>query len=204
MDCTAVSPASPAAQDTSGIIYILTNPAMPGYVKIGRTTNLMQRLTQLNSSSVPLPFVCVHAGTVAHASRVEFVLHTLFAAHRSSLDREFFKMDAALAVDALKLMQHEDATASLPDVVRPRAEPRPEPIRRAFYSTHASPVFIEADESRVIKALKAKGGEIGSQVELGIAIGVSKGEISKMLRNCPNVERIRVDNRYVIRIKDAV
>ena len=69
---------------------------------------------------------------------------------------------------------------------------------------HASPLRVETDEARVLRALKAKGGKIGSQDELGIVVGVSKGEVSKMLRNCPNVERIRIDNKNVIRIREAV
>lgn len=68
---------------------------------------------------------------------------------------------------------------------------------------HASPLKVETDEARILRALKAKGGKIGSQDELGIVVGVSKGEVSKMLRNCPNVERIRIDNKNVIRIRDA-
>lgn len=45
------------------IIYILINEAMPGYVKVGRTTtSLEQRIRELNSStSVPLPFTAFHA-----------------------------------------------------------------------------------------------------------------------------------------------
>jgi len=43
------------------IIYVLTNSAMEGYVKIGRTTNLDQRLSSLDNTSVPLPFECVFA-----------------------------------------------------------------------------------------------------------------------------------------------
>lgn len=45
------------------IIYVLTNEAMPGYVKIGKTTNnLEQRVRDLSAStSVPLPFTVFYA-----------------------------------------------------------------------------------------------------------------------------------------------
>lgn len=33
---------------TRGVIYVLTNPAMDGYVKIGKTTNLEQMRITLN------------------------------------------------------------------------------------------------------------------------------------------------------------
>lgn len=41
----------------SEIVYVLSNEAMPGYVKVGRTTtSLEQRVRELSrSTSVPLP-----------------------------------------------------------------------------------------------------------------------------------------------------
>ena len=50
---------------SEGIIYVFVNEAMPGYVKIGKTTNLEQRLKQLYSTPVPLPFECIYAAKVA-------------------------------------------------------------------------------------------------------------------------------------------
>ena len=39
------------------IIYILTNPWLPDLVKIGRTTNLEERMISLTShSGTPVPF----------------------------------------------------------------------------------------------------------------------------------------------------
>ena len=40
-----------------GVIYILTNPSFPEYVKIGFATDLNERIRQLNSSAaVPYSF----------------------------------------------------------------------------------------------------------------------------------------------------
>ena len=39
-----------------GIIYVLTNAAMEGFVKVGRTQNLDDRLKSLYNSSVPFRF----------------------------------------------------------------------------------------------------------------------------------------------------
>ena len=45
------------AQGTVGYIYILTNPAIKDYVKIGYATNVEQRLKELNSSEgIPFSF----------------------------------------------------------------------------------------------------------------------------------------------------
>ena len=48
-----------------GIVYILTNEAMPGYVKIGRTDgDLASRVRQPDSTGVPLPFEVFYAARV--------------------------------------------------------------------------------------------------------------------------------------------
>ena len=54
-----------------GIIYILTNQAHPDYIKIGKTSNLEQRLKSLDTTGVPLPFECYYAVEVDDMSRVE-------------------------------------------------------------------------------------------------------------------------------------
>lgn len=93
--------------------------------------------------------------------------------------------------------------------VAPVSRPVSKPVftvsepKRDIMVRHLSPVQIRSDEDRILDALRKRGGQVGSQDELGIVVGVSKGEISKMLRNCGNVERIRVDNKNVIRIRDA-
>ena len=39
-----------AEKKSGGVIYILTNPSFPDYVKIGYATDIEKRLTQLNRS----------------------------------------------------------------------------------------------------------------------------------------------------------
>ena len=46
------------------IVYVLINEAMPGYVKIGRTSNVTQRLNNLDWTNIPLPFECFYAARV--------------------------------------------------------------------------------------------------------------------------------------------
>ncbi|MFA5831402.1 MAG: GIY-YIG nuclease family protein [Candidatus Paceibacterota bacterium] len=92
------------------IIYILTNEAMPGYVKIGMTTNLEQRIRSLDTTSVPLPFECYYACTVKDAQFVERQLHDAFLDHRVRSSREFFEISPDRAVSALKLAEIENVT----------------------------------------------------------------------------------------------
>lgn len=94
------------------IIYILINEAMPGYVKIGKTTtSLEQRIRELSgSTSVPLPFTCFYACTVKDSSFVEHQLHDAFDNNRVNPRREFFQISPERVVAALKLAQIEDIT----------------------------------------------------------------------------------------------
>ena len=94
------------------IVYVLTNEAMEGYVKIGRTsTSLEQRIRELNSStSVPLPFTAFYACTVQDSSFVERQLHDAFDDSRANPRREFFRIAPERVVAALKLAQMEDIT----------------------------------------------------------------------------------------------
>ena len=56
------------------IVYVLTNPSMPGIVKIGKTTREVgARLDELYSTGVPLPFECDYAARVSDESKVEQV-----------------------------------------------------------------------------------------------------------------------------------
>lgn len=94
------------------IIYILTNEAMPGYVKIGKTsTSLEQRIRELSSStSIPLPFTCFYACTVKDSAFVEHQLHDAFDDSRINPKREFFQIAPERVVSALKLAEIEDIT----------------------------------------------------------------------------------------------
>lgn len=94
------------------VIYILTNEAMPGYVKIGKTNNnLEQRIRELSAStSVPLPFTVFYACTVKNAQFVEHQLHDAFDDNRVNPKREFFRVAPERVVAALKLAETENIT----------------------------------------------------------------------------------------------
>ena len=92
------------------IIYILINEAMPGYVKIGRTNDLEQRIRSLDTTSVPLPFECFYACTVNDAAFVERQLHDAFLDQRVRSSREFFEVSPERVTSALKLAEIENVT----------------------------------------------------------------------------------------------
>ena len=62
-----------------GIVYLLTNPVMPGLVKIGMTTQkeIDQRMKELYTTGVPVPFECKFACKVKKSDclKIEKALH---------------------------------------------------------------------------------------------------------------------------------
>ena len=74
-----------------GYVYILENKAMPDICKIGITEreDLKQRLKELFSTGVPLPFDCVYAAKVKDYKEVEKALHNAFKKDRVHEAREF-------------------------------------------------------------------------------------------------------------------
>ena len=94
------------------IIYVLTNPAMPGMVKIGYTIDLKQHLRGLDSTSVPLPFRCEYALQVSDSLAAEKLLHDAFGDRRIRDNREFFEVDASRVIAAMKLTGGEEVTPS--------------------------------------------------------------------------------------------
>jgi len=85
-------------------VYILTNEAMPGLVKIGRTNvDLAGRIKALFQTGVPLPFELFYACEVTDSGFVEQRLHDAFGDHRVSRNREFFRIAPERVKAALEL-----------------------------------------------------------------------------------------------------
>jgi hypothetical protein len=97
------------------IVYVLVNPAMPGLVKIGRTSqeDVGTRLAQLYTTGVPVPFELKFACRVPNSAEVESALHVAFGPQRINLKREFFRIEPEQAIAILKLLHVEDATAEV-------------------------------------------------------------------------------------------
>jgi hypothetical protein len=99
-------------------VYVLTNEAMEGLVKIGRTTtSVEQRIRELDNTSMPLPFQCFYAGEVANSALVEGKLHRIFADKRIRNNREFFRIDPNQVREAIQLAELRDVTPRFDVVV---------------------------------------------------------------------------------------
>lgn len=84
------------------VVYLLSNEAIPGWVKIGRTNAVERRLKDLYNTSVPLPFKVeetINTTTLENSRILEKSIHsiidTLNPNLRKNTDasrREFFKL----------------------------------------------------------------------------------------------------------------
>ena len=81
-----------AKKEQKGVIYILTNPSFPEYVKIGYAQNIEERLKQLNKSE-----------TIPYAFRV----YAIYEVDRKLTDKELHKLIDTLNPD-LRAIDHFD------------------------------------------------------------------------------------------------
>lgn len=80
---------------TSGYIYCMSNPAMPGMLKIGYTERSpKERLEEANLAStwIPLDFSIEFAKQVKDPNKKEQTIHAILAEKRVNPKREFFRV----------------------------------------------------------------------------------------------------------------
>lgn len=101
------------ATPSEGIVYVLTNEAMPGIVKIGRTSGdgVERRVAELSrATGVPLPFRVAVARRVHDATKVEKALHVAFGRERVNPAREFFSIEPFRLIELLNAFPGVDLT----------------------------------------------------------------------------------------------
>jgi hypothetical protein len=99
-----------------GYVYILTNPAMPGLVKIGSTTLAPEsRARQLSTTGVPRPFQVVAYHRFEDEMRAERELQSVFRQHRVHSSREFYEVTEEQAQEALLRLSNGKLTSTAAD-----------------------------------------------------------------------------------------
>lgn len=88
----------------AGYIYCLTNEAIPGLVKIGKTArDPITRAAEISASTgVPTPFDIVWSREVPNMDKAEADLHAALAEHRHTKRREFFRCTPETAMARAK------------------------------------------------------------------------------------------------------
>jgi|TARA_B110000238_G_scaffold5199_1_gene5089 hypothetical protein len=81
--------------DHDSWVYVLSNPAQPGILKIGYTSNTPEeRARQLsNATGVALPYVVEYAYSCWNGLELEKDIHERLNEYRLSKQREFFQVD---------------------------------------------------------------------------------------------------------------
>lgn len=137
------------------IIYVLTNEAMPGLIKIGRTNadSVESRIASLSSNTgVPLPFECYFAAEVKDCVILENRLHSLFSDSRINPKREFFKVDPEKVVLAISIGEFKEMTPGVTE--------------------------IDKEERQALEKAKARRPRLTLQ-----ALGIKSGDILKFSRD---------------------
>jgi hypothetical protein len=85
-----------------GYVYVLSNPSMPGLVKIGRSKiGGAKRAKQLYQTGIPAPFVLEFEIMSDECEAAEQRVHESLACFRESNCREFFRLTATEAIIAV-------------------------------------------------------------------------------------------------------
>ena len=106
-----------------GYVYILSNPGMPGLLKIGMTRfDPTRRVQELSSATgVPTPFQLVYYREFHDCVAAELEIHSIFATKglRYNDQREFFSVDTVEAINTLLSLDDEEIAnnSSLPTEV---------------------------------------------------------------------------------------
>ena len=87
-----------------GWVYVLTNEAMPGLVKVGRTSKTPEiRAQELSSeTSAPGPFVVAYAAYASNHEQAEKVVHRKLRSEGLHANKEFFKCDPWIAIECIR------------------------------------------------------------------------------------------------------
>ena len=154
----------------AGVIYILTNPSFPEYVKIGYATNIEKRLAQLNRSEcIPFAFR-VYATYEVSIPLQDKELHGLIDRLNPEL-RAIDTFDGKTRTKEFYAMSAEDAYALLESIAK--LSGTTEKLQRLTPEGHeildeemAAEVQEEAKERRAPFSFQKCGIPVGAQIEL--------------------------------------
>jgi hypothetical protein len=88
----------------AGFVYVMTNPAFPHLVKIGKSAKdpRQDRVNELNHTGVPQPFCVEYYAFVEDEGTLERWLHGFFEERRPNKSREFFQIEVVDAINAVR------------------------------------------------------------------------------------------------------
>lgn len=166
--------------DAVQIVYVLTNPSMPGLVKIGITSqnDVESRMEQLYTTGVPVPFECNYACKVRDAREVERAIHFAFGDSRVNPRREFFKLLPERVVAILKLLQIEEVTKEIIEEVDTREDAEDRDSARKLKEARRPKLNFEELGIPIGAILKFRDGDDEAAVIAGNLVRYQGEEVS--------------------------
>ena len=174
----------PPLTTNEGIVYVLTNEAMPGIVKIGRTSGdtVERRVAELSrATGVPLPFRVAVARRVQDPMRVAKALHIAFGRERVNPAREFFSIEPFRLIELLNAFPGTDLTPEAEAAAErevKKTEPRAYDAERSF----------EQKKRRPPLNFEEMGLPIGSQL-----VHVETGDVTEIVE----AKKVRLNGEVI-------
>ena len=108
----------------AGFIYMMSNPAFPNLLKIGKSKKdpTTDRVNELNQTGVPEPFKVEYYAFVEDEDYLERVVHQKFTSQRPNKNREFFSVDCVEAIDAIRQLSEVKAKIKYEEVLHVSAD----------------------------------------------------------------------------------
>ena len=93
----------------AGLIYVLINPCMTGFVKIGMTTRTAEeRARELSvGTGIPSPYAVAYEEAFSDCDAAEGIIHERLDKFRFNQDREFFHLPVKDAIRAVADLAEE-------------------------------------------------------------------------------------------------
>ena len=137
-----------------GLVYTLTNPYMPGLVKIGRSTNIDQRIADLSRpTGVPGTFVLEFAKSVTNTIEKERQLHSILSEKRVE-GSEFFKATPEEVRALFALMEGDWITPAGAAPVKVTARAAPVRVAPEAAPVRVAPARVTAEVAHAPKKQK--------------------------------------------------
>ena len=88
----------------AGFVYVMSNPAFPNLLKIGKSSKdpSEYRTDELYTTGVPFPFECEYYIFAAKFHWLERAVHDELASLRANQSREFFEVNCNKAVQTIQ------------------------------------------------------------------------------------------------------
>ena len=163
----------------AGFIYIMSNPAFPDLIKIGKSKKdpTTDRVSELNQTGVPQPFKVEYYSLVENENLLERLIHQHFENARPNKNREFFNIDPAIAINIIRELALEHSPIKYEEV---------------FFIT---PEQLEAIKAAEKKKIEDEQKEIIKQREDAIALKLEAAKTEKAA--VKNNKKRRVKNGIV-------